>query len=452
MSPPSLYVVHCVDTEGPLYESLEGTFERLKEIYDQDLDPNVEVLRKLQAGTYDLGSDELAAAVAQTVDPAHLNYMDTWGALDAMLHRLDAPEVRLAQPDSDGNGWLVNWHCLAHHGYDSEKNPRRRDLGIHSVFDHYRDRYADNPWGDSIHWHLHPVPRTRQANHSATSYVAIPTVLEIISRRILERHWFPCVNRPGFHAERPDSHCFLEQWMPFDIANTNMDNASDQADIGAGRFGDWRRAPKDWVVYHPHHDDYQRAGSCRRAIARCLYLGGRAYRIDRHEVEKAFARSRRETVIMAFFNHDYRDVVQEIAAMQGMLSEAQKAYPDVTWRFADAADAMRAVLGMEDQPHSRFDLRIGVAGRNAHVLNIRLDRAPFGPQPWFCYALKDGTVWHDNLDFGLEPNHWSYTFDEQTAPLGEISLIGVATNTKTGRTTVTTLDPVTGKQQTAFHN
>ena len=31
--PSTVYVVHCIDTEGPLYESIEVTFQRLKEIF-----------------------------------------------------------------------------------------------------------------------------------------------------------------------------------------------------------------------------------------------------------------------------------------------------------------------------------------------------------------------------------------------------------------------------------
>ena len=48
-----VYVVHCVDTEGPLHESVEATFERLKAIFGIDLEPSVALLRQLQAGDID---------------------------------------------------------------------------------------------------------------------------------------------------------------------------------------------------------------------------------------------------------------------------------------------------------------------------------------------------------------------------------------------------------------
>ena len=30
----TVHVVHCIDTEGPLHESVEATFERLKRIFE----------------------------------------------------------------------------------------------------------------------------------------------------------------------------------------------------------------------------------------------------------------------------------------------------------------------------------------------------------------------------------------------------------------------------------
>ena len=40
MKEKKLYIVHCIDTEGPLNETLEATFERIKHIYHIDLKPN----------------------------------------------------------------------------------------------------------------------------------------------------------------------------------------------------------------------------------------------------------------------------------------------------------------------------------------------------------------------------------------------------------------------------
>ena len=42
------YTSFIIDTEGPLNETLEATFERIKHIYHIDLKPSEETLKKLQ--------------------------------------------------------------------------------------------------------------------------------------------------------------------------------------------------------------------------------------------------------------------------------------------------------------------------------------------------------------------------------------------------------------------
>ena len=44
-----VYIVHCIDTEGPLNESLKDTFDRIKNIWDISLEPtdkNLQLLRE----------------------------------------------------------------------------------------------------------------------------------------------------------------------------------------------------------------------------------------------------------------------------------------------------------------------------------------------------------------------------------------------------------------------
>ena len=43
-----LFIVYCIDTEGPLTEPLEATFERLYEIFGIRLEPTKENLIKIQ--------------------------------------------------------------------------------------------------------------------------------------------------------------------------------------------------------------------------------------------------------------------------------------------------------------------------------------------------------------------------------------------------------------------
>ena len=57
-----VYIVHCIDTEGPLYETLDATFHRVKDIFGIDMEPSLENLEKLQREEIDLGGKEKEVA------------------------------------------------------------------------------------------------------------------------------------------------------------------------------------------------------------------------------------------------------------------------------------------------------------------------------------------------------------------------------------------------------
>ena len=57
-----VYVVHCIDTEGPLFESIEATFGRLKEIFGFEIEPSKENIIKIQNQQIDFdGKEQLIA-------------------------------------------------------------------------------------------------------------------------------------------------------------------------------------------------------------------------------------------------------------------------------------------------------------------------------------------------------------------------------------------------------
>ena len=433
-----LYVVHCIDTEGPLHESLTATFERLKSIAGVSLEPTRENLHRLRRKEIDLGGKE--EIVALVVSEPLLAYNDTWDKIDDMLRIIMSPEYRQRHADSRGNGWIFNWFLLDHVGYDT--NPRRRDIGYHNIFDHYLDMIRDTGSNqDDVQFHFHPMSTYREANVCATSYLRSPHLLETLARRIIDRQWFPSCFRPGFHAERPDAHWFLEQWIPFDFAN--QATASDvqlQKDVAAGRLGDWRRAPSDWSHYHPDHDDYQVPGRCRRTIFRCLNVGTRFKLLDQSEVNRAFARADAGLpTVLAFTNHDFRDMRPDIESTHAMLKAASAAFPNVQWQHARAIDAARAALGLRPDPD--FKLYATLANEDGIFrLDISATTCTFGPQPFLAIKTRDRRYLSDNLEIHEPHRRWSYTFDGDTVPPEAVDCVGVAATDASGTPYATALD------------
>lgn len=439
----TVHVVHCIDTEGPLHESVPATFERLRAMFGLDLDPSPALLQRLQRGEVDL--DGLEQAVQRVVDPHLLAYNDTWDKVDEMLADCMSQGFREQMLDPEGNGWIYNWFLVDHVDYDL--NPRRRDLGYHNVFDHYRQATAHSGPQDGVHFHYHPHNFTRDAHRCATHWWANSSSLQqVISRRIIDRQWFPAANRPGFHAERPDSHWFLEQYIPFDYANQAFStDAEGQSAASGGRWGDWRRATTSWQPYHPAHDDYQTPGQCRRWIARCLNVGTRFRLLSEADVRQAFDEARAgKPVVLSFTNHDHRDMRPDVQRVRALLRAVAPDYPDVTYRFSEAVSAMREALQLPSQPACDLEVTLSAVDSGAYVMEVRSKTPTFGPQPWLAMKTTSGHYHHDNFDID-EPHHrWSYVFDEDTFPLRALESIGIAANNAYGTTTVRIVDPSTG--------
>jgi hypothetical protein len=431
----TLYVVHCVDTEGPLNETLDATFDRLHSIFGITLAPTGENLRALQNKEIDLAGKE--DAVANCFAPKLLKYNASWVDVTGMLNVLLSDDFRKKNVDDFGNGWVYSWHCMDHLGYFD--NPRHKDVGYGNIFRFYRSRLLETGSAqDELNWHFHPLSLTRNPIHAATSYVNNYDVLtQILCRRILEDNWFPVVNRPGFHSERPDSHAFLEQWIPFDYANQVCDESQDQPDTSVGRFGDWARASRSWRGYHPNHDDYQSVGTCRRMIFRCLNVGTRLRSLTQEHVREAFTESRTSGgAILSFANHDYRDMRPDIDLVRAMISNVKAEFPDVSVKYSGAEDAAVALLDYGDKLAPQ--LRINLNGNKLCVEVV--EGEIFGPQPFLAMKTRLGHYHHDNFDV-IEPQRkWGYVLDDQTLQKACISRIGVGTAGRYGKSCVATMN------------
>lgn len=445
MTKNAVHIVHCIDTEGPLHESIDATFERLRSIFNLELEPSVDLLRLLQAGKVDLGGLEID--VQRVIDPHLLAYNDTWDKVDAMLAKLMRESFRTAGRDSLGAGWIFNWFCVDHVDYDF--NARRRDIGYHSIFEHYRALIcASDSSQDGLHFHYHPHSFSREAHRSATHWwSASDSLHQILSRRVIDHHWFPAAHRPGFHVIRPDSHWFLEQHIPFDFSNQAMvDAGTDGAQFGllGGRFGDWRRAPVTWEPYHPSTDDYQVPGNCRRWIARCLNVGTRYRLLEERDVRQAFKEAAEgKPVILAITNHDFRNMGPDINATRELLQQVAADFPDVPFLFSEAVTAMRSALNLAPLPPCELEMTIHNVTNSTHVLKVHSTTPTFGPQPWLALKTVNGTYHFDNFDIDTPFHDWQYVFDDETFPLSALNAIGVAANNAFGTTTVAVMNPAT---------
>ena len=114
--------VHCVDAEGPLYESPAARIERVQEITGIEIleFPSIDLLERLQNGVVDLHGKEKAV---QNILSSHRTEVNSnWQQVDDMLTAIAKKEFREQYCDSEGRPWVFSWFCLDHIGYVD--NPR----------------------------------------------------------------------------------------------------------------------------------------------------------------------------------------------------------------------------------------------------------------------------------------------------------------------------------------
>lgn len=422
---PTVHVVHCVDTEGPLQEPLEATFERLREAFGLSLPPSVAVLEALQAQQVPLEGRE--ADVARFIAPSRLAYLRTWQEVEVAIRRATDPAFRLAHADSTGAPYRFAWFVIDVVGYVD--NPRQKATGFHAVWDAYQRLFADGrAQGDAFGWHFHTVPVGGHALHYNTSWTNNDWHEQSLARRVLERGHFPALFRAGGAIERQDVSHWLEQYIPFDFTN----RVSTQPGAGApGAACDWRGAPMRWGPYHPDFRDYRRPGQMRRAIFRCLDIDVPDCRLTDDEVAAAFQQAQEEGIaVLAYTDHDRRDLTPSVTHVTSMLRRIGAVYPDVTWQHTHAVDAARAALGRAPTPAPVFTARW-----NGNRLDITSDQPLFGSAPFLAVQEAGDRVFRDNVT-QEDPCRWAWCSERPQ----QVQRVGIAGANDSGATGVLVVD------------
>jgi hypothetical protein len=424
-----IYIVHSVDTEGPLYESQKETFKRIEELCGIKVkNQSSKILNNIIKGNYFTG--KLKKKVSKIFNPHLINYNYNWSLIKKMLNSISKPNFRNRVLGSDKKGYILTWHCVDHVNY--EKNPRKRELGYGKIFKFYNSFIKRKKLKDKIQFHFHPMSIFKEANRNATLYFRNDNLYQILCRRIIDHNWFPVVNRAGFHVERPDSHWFLEQFIPFDLSNTNKNEIKSKNLAVAARGRDWRRAPKNWEIYNPDKDYYQIKGKCRRYIGRILSVLNRTESIDKKEVLNAFKRANSgKRTLLAVTGHDFRNLETEINFFLDLIKKASRRYPNVKFYFVDAISGFQKTLGIKNSKNKRLKLNIKRLDKISFKISTKQGKV-FGPQPFLALKLKNGNYVHDNLDFSLKKNEWYYSLTEDTVGIKDIKTIAIGAADKLG--------------------
>ena len=413
----TLYVVHSIDTEGPLnqssqnYRNYKSEVRRLYGSHDNRIKEKVEKLFKSKLRMLTLGSKK---------------------DLLKSINLIGTKKFRSQFLDNFQEPWIYNWFVLDHYKWLG-KNPRKRILGKNKIFDIYKSLLKKKDFKkDGFCFHYHPKPLSEDYHRCGSTISNNSDLITKLCELLIDRTYFPNCFRAGHVTERFDLHIFWEQWIPFDYSNNSYRIKNEQST--APRFGDWRRASKTWIPYNPDFYDYQKKGQCKRLIARSLPIYDRNYSISLEDVSQAFYEANKNgKALLSFFGHDFRDMKLEIKIIQDLILKASQKYPEVKIKYSNAVNAIRSVCGLKKKKF-KLDAYIKKNKYAYPKLYIKSNNEMFGIQPFLAIKFKKKYYWQ-NLDFEKK-NLWSYLFDEHNLLLNDVSELSIAANSNYGQTII----------------
>jgi hypothetical protein len=370
-------------------------------------------------------------SMGPVVDARHSDLLESWDAVDAAMAAAFTPEWRRRFPDSRGNGIALSYFCISWSGFKS--NPVQRDFGWHTIFDHYKARFGADmaQWGDGLYWMYNHPPASGVGNEWGLDWLHNSHYFNILNHFVIDRGFFPsCVEVP---TERNDTSHVLEDWIPFDYGNRNsVANRLDSVNADGKLTGvviDWRNAPHDWSHYHPSHDNYQLRGRMMRTVFRIVDIKSIVHVIDEVEIERAFLRclEGHDTVLCAY-EHDFRDRYQTIMDLLiEPVHRLHRRYHDVDLVYANARDAAKAVLRLEDATPPELELQ-----RHDEGLRVTASKPLFGAGPYVA-VLDTRSKQYFHLPLArLGERTWRLP----DIPLPSDAIVGLAAHDRSGNVAV----------------
>ncbi len=423
-------LVICVDTEGPLYESVEECIRRVNHTFGTSYPEDARSLARLEDGSAEMPAEH-ADAIRTMVSPKVRDWLGNWKDIDDNIDYALSEEFRAGIVDDEENGLVMNWF-VCDWVDDFKVNPRRKTIGVNSIFEYYWARFDHDRANNPIYFHHHALPFSGATHHPARNWTNSTGHIAKLSAGVLDYGHFPACARTPIMA--PDISYFLDQYFPFDLSSLSLDDDTDQPDVDLRRFVDWKGAPSDWSLYRPDYLDYRVPGSMQRWIGRCLQVGSRYGNLDEAELTSAFEKARSgDSVLVSCHVHDHSPM-RKYGEFFAMVDAVRRRYSDIPFYNCSAVDAFRRVLELPGQEN--FSLRIE---RQADTFRIESSGPIHGSQPWFCFKTKDGRYLWDNLDC-MRENEWRYIFDAMTFPVDLVAEVGVAANNSAGDSAVVRLD------------
>lgn len=352
-------------------------------------------------------------ACIDTEGPA--NYaLDNWEKVYESMLLMASSDFRAKYRDSAGGSLKLSYFIMDWTGFN--ENPTGRELGYGKVYEHYEKRiFSTLPKNQyCVGWHYHhPYKSGKWINGGWNrDWNDNKEYENQINHMVLDRKFFPSVYRAGGTIESNEQSEWLEKWIPFDFSsrapeptlNYYLRNLKPFVRKGFKRpLWNWSKAPADWRTYHPSSSDYRMPGDMERLVFRCLDINSPAYKIGRTDIESAFKKAMQDgEAVFSFFTHDFcsnaaSDVINTLAAIK----EVGKNFTDAEYIYETAVGAASNIILKKDNPAEKQTLDIEMRLEEDKIF-ISSNHAIYSKQPWV--VVKDAAGNYKRIDMDSDDN------------------------------------------------
>ena len=243
-------------------------------------------------------------------------------------------------------------------------------------------------YGDAIEYHHHFVTYNgtwqRYDNGPDASY---PGYQEIaLDHMIIDRGFYPTSFRSGWDIDPPALENWIEKWFPFDYTP-----------VGGSTYPYQSPGLNHWIQ------------NCYDTLAD-------------GQIDLCFQRANNSgSSIYSFYCHDNTNMAATIDQLQQYLGAEQAMYPDVSFKYVTAQQAMQQALGYTDTTAPTFTVSL-----NSGVYTILSSEPLWGNHPYIALKYANGTYTRvDSTPVGT--NTWT------VKPSGNgLTTVGIAANDLSG--------------------
>jgi hypothetical protein len=342
------------------------------------------------------------------------------------------PAFRNQIVDSYGTPVKLTWWMMAGNIFRYATN---RNVPVPNIMTlHLMKRFhleSIEEFGDELSLHYHTFDWFDYSGDGKFWWNQTETFMQLkedwdvtLAQFLLEENIFPVSFRSGWHYMDNGWQQVLDELLPYSMHNDWPAKRKDTTEPLDNTY-DWSRAPSEFIPFRPSPDDYQVPGDGKGWNVRSLFFG----RVTQELMDGIFEKANNgiDQVVCLWAHLPETDFLDNIEKVNTHAHAAAEKYPEVTFRYDTAVEAMQRWRGLYGETPPQVTLEDIPSGDNVHF-RVHTDKPIFQTYPFV--ALKD--IYENYLIVPMQETGTYEWTSVESYPAGRFAKVAVAVTDTTG--------------------